>query len=256
MAIRNRLVSLYSGSSGNCTLVEVAGRAFLFDMGWNCRPTVASLVSAGIRPDEIDAVFVTHEHIDHRRGIPAFAKQFGVPVHMTAPSASAGYVPNPVCHPILYEAEFGGVCVRSFFVPHDSRACVGYVGEGGGFKFGVATDMGHVTQPALDALRGCDAVLIESNHDPEMLRLGPYPADLKARIAGRYGHLPNAEAASLAADLAAAGTRAVMLAHLSAENNRPALARSAARAELDRRGLDAFLAVAERGGPTEFIMED
>ena len=229
-----RIVSLYSGSTGNAFLIRTDAGAILIDAGKNAKKLCLALAEANVHPDEIGAIFITHEHSDHVSALPVFLKKHPIPVHILCDSAyrlanDQAVSPHLVVHPPLYTVEVCGMRVSSFPTPHDSRASVGYRielldGDRTYACIGYATDIGFVSHEVEAGLMGCDAVILESNHDPEMLHCGPYPYDLKQRIASRRGHLSNPDSAAFAARLFADGTRAMMLAHLSQENNTPALA--------------------------------
>ena len=229
-----RIVSLYSGSKGNAFLVGTKEGYLLIDAGKTAKKLCAALSDAGVSPDEIRAVFITHEHSDHISALDTYLKKHPVPVHALegcAPKLSeSATVAQCLCsHPPLYSETVAGMTVIAFSTPHDSCASTGYRieipdGEGVVFRLGYATDIGHVSKEVEAALTGCDAVILESNHDTEMLACGPYPYYLKQRIASRRGHLSNPDCAALAARLCMSGTRALMLAHLSQENNTPDLA--------------------------------
>ncbi len=229
-----RIVSLYSGSKGNSFLVGSRKGYILIDAGKTAKKLCAALSDAGVSPDEIRAVFITHEHSDHISALDAYLKKHPVPVHALegcVPKLSESEaVAQCLCsHPPLYSETVCGMTVTAFPTPHDSRASTGYRVEipndvGGLFRLGYATDIGHVSKEVEQALTGCDAVILESNHNTEMLASGPYPYYLKQRIASRRGHLSNPDCAALAARLCMSGTRALMLAHLSQENNTPDLA--------------------------------
>lgn len=238
-----RIISLYSGSGGNSTLIATKSSAILIDAGKSARSLCAALKGVGVDADRISAVFVTHEHTDHISALEVLEKKHNIPVHMTEGSADRAHIlpesrlaPRIVRHAPLFEVEVGNMHVRSFCTSHDSAMSVGYRVEieedGARYTFGLATDTGCVTDEIKNALRGCDSVLIESNHDVEMLRCGSYPADVKRRILGRTGHLSNEDCAALAVDLAIYGTRNFMLGHLSEENNAPACALKAVTSAL------------------------
>ncbi len=224
--------SLYSGSTGNAFLVSTPRTKLLIDAGKSARRLTAALQEVGVSPKEIAAVFVTHEHSDHISALPVFLKKHPIPVHITQKSAPrlAAHPVAAAClciHPPVFTVELEGLRVSSFPTPHDSHASVGYRIEvtenpdAPPFTLGYATDIGYVSPAVESGLVGCDAVILESNHDPDMLMDGPYPYDLKKRVASRRGHLSNSDSAAFAARLCAAGTRSLMLAHLSAENNTP-----------------------------------
>ncbi|MBO5269273.1 MAG: MBL fold metallo-hydrolase [Clostridia bacterium] len=236
-----RLCTLYSGSDGNSTYISGGGTSLLIDAGKSARALTNALKSVGGFPENpekppVDAIFITHEHTDHISALAVFLKKYPIPVHVTEQSAEKLYrlfKDAPICdcihtHTPLYTVEVGNMKVRSFPTSHDSRMSVGYrieiEGEDTRHVFGYATDLGIVTPSVRDALLGCEAVVLESNHDPDMLLDGPYPFDLKMRIRSRLGHLSNPDAAAFAATLAASGTSHFLLAHLSKENNMPFLA--------------------------------
>lgn len=229
-----RIVSLYSGSTGNSFLVQADETCLLIDAGKNAKKLCAALAEAGVSPDALRAIFITHEHSDHVSALPVFLKKHPIPVHVQRASAyklanEPSVAPCLCLHPPLYTEQVEGITVTSFPTPHDSRGSLGYrfeitQADGSVLRIGYATDVGFVSCEVEEALTGCDAVILESNHDPDMLMMGPYPYDLKLRISSRRGHLSNADSAALAARLCASGTHDLMLAHLSQENNTPELA--------------------------------
>ena len=230
-----RIVTLFSGSGGNSVFVKVGGTAILIDAGKSARRVCQALLEIGSDISEIQAIFVTHDHNDHTSALEILAKQYAIPVHMTAPSAELfDRYPNSPVHRCLHRHEptfrerVGEIEISSFRTPHDSRMSVGYrlEFEDGERRraFGVATDIGYVSAELRVGLTGCEAVVLESNHDVQMLMEGPYPYELKKRIRSNRGHLSNADSASFAAELHASGTGAFLLAHLSEENNDPTLA--------------------------------
>ncbi len=230
---RIRVLSLYSGSTGNAFLVHSPTGTILIDAGKSARRLCTEIQNAGISPEEIRAVLVTHEHADHISALPIFLKKYPIPVHIQKecgykleqePHVALCLVP----HPPIFEETICGMHVTSFPTPHDSRSSVGYRIEiplsDRTFRIGYATDIGYISESVRQGLSGCDAVILESNHDPELLMLGRYPYELKLRIASKRGHLSNADCADFAAQLYQNGTRSFLLAHLSQENNMPDLA--------------------------------
>jgi len=227
-----RCVPLGSGSRGNATLVELKHARLLVDAGLSARTLTRRLELVGVRPTQIDAILLSHEHQDHASGVERFSKRHGIPVVCAvatlealdlAPQHLGGWVPLPEDGRVA----FGPVEVQAFPVPHDAAAPVGYVITGDGLRLGFATDLGHVTTLVLERLRGCHLLFVESNYDPQMLQGGSYPWSIKQRVAGRMGHLSNAAAAAVIRNAVDDACQAVVLAHLSENNNRPQLARRA-----------------------------
>lgn len=231
-----RLCTLYSGSGGNAAYLETPTARILIDAGKCARTLLASLKDIGIEPDSLDAIFITHDHNDHVAALEVLAKKYPIPVHILYKSALRYRDTQPealcACFRLYEKAPFttrvGEVTVTAFETPHDSRASVGYRFEfpdgDSVVRVGYATDIGYVSETLRDGLMGCETVVLESNHDVDMLMDGPYPYDLKLRIRGRRGHLSNRECADLSAELAEQGTVNLLLAHLSEENNHPDLA--------------------------------
>ncbi len=264
-----RLISLFSGSKGNCTLLRVGETRILIDAGMSCRAIERALASVGESLSDIDAVFITHEHSDHTKALPVLLKKHPVPVHLsvdTAKELAACGFPTDYffSHPPCYRMTVCGqgegaaeISVASFPVPHDSRMCLGYrfcaEGETYSYTAAIATDMGCVTEEIRSSLYGADAVILEANHDENMLMMGPYPYELKRRILSDNGHLSNTNAAALLCELVGRGTRRMLLAHLSPENNTPELAYLTVRAALNEKGFcqgeDYMLSVARRDTP-------
>jgi phosphoribosyl 1,2-cyclic phosphodiesterase len=227
-----RFASLGSGSDGNALVVEAGDTRVLVDCGFSVEETERRLARLGLAATDLAGILVTHEHGDHADGAGAFARRHGLRVWMThgtlratveAGAAEAGVTV------IESDAPFalGDLEVRPFPVPHDAREPVQFVLGDGARRVGVLTDIGASTRHVEAMLSGCDALVLECNHDEQMLAEGRYPGWLKARIAGPFGHLANAAAAALLAALDRSRLRHVVAAHLSEANNRPALARAA-----------------------------
>ena len=240
-----------SGSSGNCLMVSGGDTHLLIDAGISMRRTQDALAASGHSLDEIIGVLITHEHSDHVSGLRMLLKYHRLPVYAprTVASRLCGMIPelSQTLHVIPVGEDFavGGFAVRAFHTPHDTDESVGYRVRGEG-EFALATDMGCVTEEIVQGLLGADTVLIESNHDEQMLRYGSYPVYLKRRILSERGHLSNADCALLARRLAEGGTSRIILGHLSRENNRPELALAASRAALE--GTGAWLCCAPVSG--------
>lgn len=257
-----RLCTLYSGSTGNATYVETPRARILIDAGKCTRELIRALSSIGVDIDSIDAIFVTHEHHDHVAALEVLCKKHPIPVHITYKSALRfkDRPPEALCACMKMYAshedlrvQVGDVSVSAFPTPHDSRDSVGYrlvIGSGEeAVTIGYATDIGYVSPAVREGLMGCNAVVLESNHDEEMLRMGRYPYELKQRILSRRGHLSNRDCADFASELCQAGTKHILLAHLSEENNYPTFAYDETHAAVSCFGVD--LAVAS---PTEVTM--
>lgn len=225
------IASLYSGSKGNCVLIETEKAKILIDAGKSARALCQALGSVGLDFSNIDAIFITHEHTDHVSALEVLLKKHQKPVHIVGISAqklllrSAGNIESSLCiHPPKFSVEVGDMTVESFPTPHDSEFSVGYRIAVGDTCIGYATDIGYVTDEIRENLSGCESVVLECNHDVDMLMNGAYPYDLKLRIRSNRGHLSNRDCADLAADLCLIGTKNILLAHLSEENNDPTLA--------------------------------
>jgi phosphoribosyl 1,2-cyclic phosphodiesterase len=232
---------LGSGSAGNSTLVEADGTRILIDAGLGPRILAERLLAAGVDPGSLDAVFVSHEHGDHARGAAAFSARWGVRLCGTRGTyAAAGFGADDLAGYDVVAAGatrcVGGLQVTAVAVPHDAAEPLAFVVSANGASLGHATDFGHVSRGLVDAFRGCDALLMESNYDPDMLRRGPYPWSLKERILGGQGHLSNGDVARFLGQGLGEACRTVVLAHLSQKNNHPDLAQTSAEQALRRRG--------------------
>lgn len=224
------MVSLQSGSNGNCIYVEADGVRLLFDAGISGRQAELRLAAHGRDIRDVDALVISHEHGDHSRCMGIYQRKYGIPVHVTrktlAASRSRGQL-GEIADLRFYEAgatlQFGTVTVETIPTPHDGVDGVAFVVDDGRHRLGILTDLGHVFDELTDAIPSIDAVLVESNYDPVMLDEGFYPQSLKRRIRGTGGHLSNVEAAEL---LRTSGARLqwACLGHLSGDNNTPKLA--------------------------------
>ncbi|MEA5151811.1 MAG: MBL fold metallo-hydrolase [Oscillospiraceae bacterium] len=236
-----------SGSSGNCLLLSGGGTNILIDAGISMRRLDSALAQTGHTMRDIGGVLITHEHSDHISGLKMLVKHYAPPVYAprTVANRLRGMLPeidDCLCEiPVGESFEIGAMTVRAFHTPHDSAESVGYRVENGSV-FALATDMGRVTDEILAALTGADTALIESNHDEQLLRYGPYPVYLKRRILSDAGHLSNENCARLARALADSGTERIVLGHLSRENNTPHLAMQAAEEALTGSGAKLYCA--------------
>ncbi len=225
-----RFASLGSGSRGNALLLEAGKTRILVDAGFGPREMARRLVRLGLLPEDITAVLVTHEHSDHVGGAFSCVRRFGWRLMLTHGSLTAcGKDVEGTISTIDSHTSFsvGEIVVQPFPVPHDAREPVQFVFSDGDHRLGVLTDAGHVTAHMVAMLDGCDALVLECNHDSGMLAQGRYPASLKKRIAGGWGHLANDQSAGLLARIDRSRLRHLVAAHLSEENNRPQLARAA-----------------------------
>lgn len=253
-----RFRSLGSGSSGNATLVEAgSGSAvvrLLVDCGFGIRQLERRLATASLNPADIDAVFITHEHADHTGCVRQLALRERIPVWMSHGTHSALGLDAQVDwggwlrvardgEPI----DLGALGALPFTVPHDAREPLQLRCTDGHSSLGLLTDLGHATPHVVQQLSGCTALLLECNHDEDMMAQSAYPPFLKQRIAGRLGHLANSQSAELLARVAHRGLSHVVAAHLSAQNNRPALALQALAAVTDGQGCELRVADADKG---------
>ncbi len=241
---------LASGSKANCALVASSTTRILVDAGLSCRETFKRLRALGESPEQISAILITHEHSDHIAGLQRLAVKLNVPVFLTEPTHrewgravrdEEGNVPElPKLERFASGRSFqvGDIAVTPFTIPHDAADPVGFTFRTEGVKIGFATDLGYMPVSVRDHLRGCDVLVLESNHDLEMLRSGPYPWSVKQRVMSRVGHLSNDALAEFFSNDYDGGAEYVVLAHLSEQNNHPEIARAAAEQALrERQGL-------------------
>jgi phosphoribosyl 1,2-cyclic phosphodiesterase len=238
-ALRFRVLG--SGSAGNATLIEAGETRVLIDAGLGPRILAERLQSAGVDPASLAAIFVSHEHSDHARGAAAFSAKWGVRLAGTRGTyAAAGFGAEEIAGYDVLEGGvprvLGALTITGIPVPHDAAEPLAFVVAAGDARLGHATDFGHVSRPLIEAFRGCDALLMESNYDPDMLRRGPYPWSLKERILGPQGHLSNGDVARYLGSSLGEACRTVVLAHLSQKNNHPEMAHLCATEALRRRG--------------------
>lgn len=223
-----RFASLGSGSKGNATLIEAGDTRVLLDCGFGVRETEKRLARLEVSPGALSAVVVTHEHSDHIQGVAALARRHGLPVHLTFGTRKAvrdgrHSLDQAVCHEVRPERSFqiGEMEVEPVPVPHDAREPCQYIFRAEERVLGVLTDLGSLTPHVVRAFGECDALVLECNHDTQLLAAGPYPPGLKRRVAGELGHLNNAQAAELLQHVNQDRLRHLVLCHLSEENNTP-----------------------------------
>ncbi|MBE6607727.1 MAG: MBL fold metallo-hydrolase [Ruminococcaceae bacterium] len=252
-----KIYTLFSGSSGNSCYVSCGDTEILIDAGKSMRATEEALSLLGTSLKNIKAIFVTHEHSDHIKGLKMISKYHRIPVYAARGTAEMliNDVPDSLIN--VYKAgdllEIGNIKLLSFETPHDSRMSTGYIIEYNGRRFGYATDMGMLSRRIADMLAECEAAIVESNYDLDMLRNGPYPYVLKRRIESNTGHLDNCDCARLVSYLASHSTKRFLLAHLSAENNTPEVALKTVKEYLECKCLCADVSVADRCCPTRLI---
>ncbi|MCR4719588.1 MAG: MBL fold metallo-hydrolase [Firmicutes bacterium] len=255
-------LSLVSGSTGNCSIVSDGKTTLLADCGLGIKRLEELLLSIGISPASLTAILITHEHSDHIKGAGVVSKKYGLPVfateqtHIAMKNCGISDENTKYISPDT-DFEIGTIGIKPFSIPHDAANPVGYSFFLKKSKLSLATDMGHMNDYIFNNIKGSIAVILESNHDLTMLKNGRYPEFLKRRISGKFGHLSNKTASETVLKLLESGTRHIMLAHLSADNNTPkaALLETAELATANGiiPGKDFSLAVANRYVPTSFL---
>jgi phosphoribosyl 1,2-cyclic phosphodiesterase len=250
---------LGSGSSGNCAVIRAGRTTVLLDAGLTIKETARRLERRGVALAELSAIFLTHEHADHVHSAFPLQRKLGLPVYTSAGTALAAGFPGPLFADVRTvwggrELTVGDLHIRVTTTPHDGAESVCYVfADGDGHRVGVATDLGHLSRRVVEALRDCELLGLEGNHDVDLLRTGPYPVMLKRRILSDVGHLSNDAAALGLQSLVGARTTAVTVLHVSKQNNTPALAFQAFRRSLDEIGSPVPLEVAPPDEPTEWL---
>lgn len=255
--------SLYSGSSGNCLLVQNDNTNILFDAGVSAKKITEALTSLDIAPNNIDAIVVSHEHTDHIQGLGTFSKRFDVPVFAneetwTAMNSQKNKISSSNINTFKPNKDFkiGNLNILPFSTPHDAINPCGFNVLNGKQKLSIATDLGHITEEIMDHLKYSSFIMLEANYEPEVLKCCSYPYPLKTRIAGPNGHLSNNIAGQTISSLVNYGLKSVMLGHLSKESNFPELAYKTVSEELLKHSLDESsinLQVASRFEPSKLI---
>ena len=258
--------SLFSGSSGNASFIKAGDTRILIDCGGSGTQIEAALKEMGEEPSELDFIFITHEHIDHIKGAGILSRRYDIPIYATR-GTWQGMISR--LGKISYDNIFyiqGGVpfaandaVVMPFSTPHDANESVGFTIEHNGSRVSVATDIGIMNRTVYDNIKKSDIVLLESNHDVDMLMNGPYSYELKMRILSRLGHLSNDLCAKTSAHLLTEGVKHIVLAHLSSDNNRPDAAYTASENSIlstgAKIGRDITLEVAPRYTPSKRYTE-
>lgn len=237
--------TIASGSSGNSVYIGTEKTKILIDAGISGKKVQDGLKKIDLHGGDIDAIFVTHEHIDHVSGIGVLSRRFNIPVYATEGTWNS--MPNSIGEislknkKVVYSEEsciINDLCIHPFDIPHDAAQPVGYSVFAGKYKLAVATDIGHVTDDILDNITDCNILLLESNHDVEMLKSGSYPYPLKRRILGDKGHLSNENAGKLIVKIMNDKLSNVILGHLSLENNTPDVAYETVKSVLEEEGIE------------------
>ena len=236
---------LFSGSSGNCEYIGYGDSGILIDAGVSAKRIISAMSANGFNPSSVKAIFITHEHTDHICGLRVFAAKYHIPVFCSYQTKNALNTDEKIRSSLFINdfadsIEIGGFTVNRFNTSHDCLGSSGYKITTPDCKIiAVCTDLGYVSDEVRSSLLGCNAVMLESNHDLSMLRNGPYPISLKKRIASDTGHLSNNCCAELLPELVKSGTTRIILGHLSKENNRPKLAYETAEENLSVYGFKA-----------------
>jgi len=246
-----RFASLGSGSEGNALLVQAGSTTLMIDCGFGINETVARCTRLGVEPGQIAAIVITHEHGDHVGGAPRFARKHDIPVWLTFGTLWATESRWEGCTLRGFDSHdafvVGDLEVQPFPVPHDAREPAQMTVSDGVRRLGVLTDVGETTSHIEASLAGCEALFLEANHCEDLLRNSAYPASLKARISGRYGHLSNRASGELLARIAGASLQRVVAAHLSRQNNRAELAQAALARALGAVPGDIAVATQDEG---------
>jgi phosphoribosyl 1,2-cyclic phosphodiesterase len=246
---------LASGSSGNCALLATERTRILVDAGLSFRALASRMASVGEQVETLHAVLVTHEHSDHIAGLARVARRLGITVYiskLTAPAVDWGEVPPRLeCFQAGASFVVGDIEVDSFGIPHDAIDPVGFCFHVDGVKIAVATDLGYLTESVKFHLRSATLMLLEANHDIEMLKVGPYPWSVKQRVMSRVGHLSNDTISDFLLGDFDGSPAGLILGHLSEHNNHPEIVRLVAKQALQRRGLATPLEIASQTRPSE-----
>ena len=262
MSSEFEITILASGSKGNAAVIRAGEQAFLVDVGISCRQLTERLHQAGMKPEDLTGVLLTHEHHDHVKGLPVFCRKYRLPVF--ANERTWQYMPKKsemersCCRLLPKKLSSGSLEIIPFAVPHDAASTVGYVFKSGGSKCTYLTDVGFVTDEVRQNIADADVVVLEANHDVKMLEAGPYPYYLKRRILGDYGHLSNENAGRLLSSILHDNLKHIFLGHLSKENNYEELAYETVRLEITEgdtpyKANDFPITVAKRDAVSQIV---
>ena len=262
MSSEFEITILASGSKGNAAVIRAGEQAFLVDVGISCRQLTERLHQAGMKPEDLTGVLLTHEHNDHVKGLPVFCRKYRLPVF--ANERTWQYMPKKsemersCCRLLPKKLSSGSLEIIPFAVPHDAASTVGYVFKSGGSKCTYLTDVGFVTDEVRQNIADADVVVLEANHDVKMLEAGPYPYYLKRRILGDYGHLSNENAGRLLSSILHDNLKHIFLGHLSKENNYEELAYETVRLEITEgdtpyKANDFPITVAKRDAVSQIV---
>jgi phosphoribosyl 1,2-cyclic phosphodiesterase len=246
-----RVTVLASGSGGNACVVEAGGTRVLVDAGLSAKEIERRMERRGIPADTIAALFLTHEHNDHSSGAPVWVRRWDCPIYATAGTASAIGMEGDLFTPFVRvvparDGRVGGLGFRAFSTPHDAAESVAYAFESDDARLVIASDLGRAEEGYVDFLRGASTLMVEMNHDEDMLRDGPYTWPLKRRISGGLGHLSNAQSAGAIFRAAGPRLKRVVATHLSRTNNTPELVRAVLKRALERSGRDVPFDIADQ----------
>ncbi|MEW8341118.1 MAG: MBL fold metallo-hydrolase [Candidatus Thiodiazotropha taylori] len=250
-----RFAYLGSGSRGNALLIESANARILLDCGFAAREIERRLQQLDVDPASLTGILITHEHGDHIRGVGAMARRYALPVWMTPGtyhSASYGELPQLElidCHTGAWKIE--DIAIHPYPVPHDSREPCQFVLTSGKQSLGVLTDVGHITPHIIERLQSCDSLVLEFNHDRQMLAEGPYPPSLQARVGGSHGHLSNQQALQLLSRVPVERFSHLVASHISEKNNDPELVKSMVSLHLPE--LEACFSLAEQNCVSDWL---
>jgi len=253
-----RICVLASGSSGNATFVAAGRTRILVDAGLSLRELSKRLSDIGEDPKDLDAVLISHEHSDHVSGLPVLARKHKIPIyltHLTAPIIDwGGGAPHVETFQAGCRITIGDLEVDTFTIPHDAADPIAFAFRGEGVRIGLVTDLGYLPDSVKYHLQGTDLLVLESNHDLEMLKVGPYPWSVKQRVMGRKGHLSNDVVSGFIEEELSSSTATLVLAHLSENNNHPELVRIVGKQALGARCLSTKLVIAEQRRSTEVFL--